>query len=248
MKRFFVFVGLAFVALAVSSCFGKQESKFSQQYEISFEPGDPYMGISRNNFNSDSVYISSNGFYFSDIVSLSSETSEGKLLGGWAASMCKDRVTAEDHVSKDMAVFSGGGGVGGSRAFGVFYDSGSATLGPALKMYVPGTSTITQKLLYVNNTNAVVNSILYGKDKFGPGDYFLLTITGFSGELQIGQVEVYLADYRSDVPVIVREWKEVNLAPIASADSMKFSLKSTKEGTPRYVCVDDIVGQIEITY
>ena len=50
------------------------------------------------------------------------------------------------------------------------------------------------------------------------------------------------------MPILIRDWTEVKLDAISAADVIQFSLESTKEGTPRYFCIDDYVCQIEITY
>ena len=251
MKKTVLFVSLAAAALLLSSCFGKQESRYTYKCGFSFDPDDPYSGIPSSSFNSDSLYFPENGFSCSDFVYLGSKVSSDELSGGWAASMCKDPVAAEGHAPKNgFAVFGNKGGVENTRGFAVFYDNPDASKMPDAAIQIPtyANPAITQLVMYVNNTNAVVNSILFGDQKFGPGDYFLLTISGYKGSTKIGDIEVYLADYRGEVPILIRDWTEVKLDAISAADVIQFSLKSTKEGTPRYFCIDDYVCQIEITY
>lgn len=92
-------------------------------------------------------------------------------------------------------------------------------------------------------------------------DFFLLRITGLSesGE-KLGEVEVYLADFRGDAEAdgIVKEWLEVDLTPLQDARStqlpgygggvktIEFTLESSDVGafgmnTPSYLAIDNLI-------
>ena len=79
MKKTVLFVSLAAAALLLSSCFGKQESRYTYKCGFSFDPDDPYSGIPSSSFNSDSLYFPENGFSCSDFVYLGSKVSSDEL-------------------------------------------------------------------------------------------------------------------------------------------------------------------------
>jgi hypothetical protein len=84
-------------------------------------------------------------------------------------------------------------------------------------------------------------------------DYFKLTISGHGAEgMELGTVEVYLADFRdAQAAYILDEWLEVDLAPLAgeagsAVAEIRFALESTDVGawgmnTPSYLAVDQLV-------
>ncbi|MBQ6087147.1 MAG: DUF4465 domain-containing protein [Bacteroidales bacterium] len=252
MKKFYLFIPVALLALVFSSCLKNKGSEYSQQFNFSFDPSDYYSGISLLDFDSDSLFIpSTSGFQFLDIAYLPTNTStSGALSGGWMASMCQDPIAAEGHTPKNEYVAFGKGGNEGSWAYGVYYDNPDSSQNPSFGAYVNtyGNPEITQNSLYVNNTNSVVNYILYGEDKFGPGDWFLLTISGYAGGSKIADIEVYLADFRGGSLSLIQNWTEVKLNSIVAADAIKFSLTSSKPGVPRYFCMDDYIGKVKISY
>lgn len=80
-------------------------------------------------------------------------------------------------------------------------------------------------------------------------DYFLLTITGFTGAngtgSAIGSVPFYLADFRTGPGSILDTWATIDLSGLFGAASLVFSLESTDMGiwgmnTPAYFAADDI--------
>nr|WP_238710549.1 DUF4465 domain-containing protein [Oceanipulchritudo coccoides] len=109
----------------------------------------------------------------------------------------------------------------------------------------------------VSNTTYAALSMRDGDDfakKFGDGDYFKLTLSGYGASGQIlGSVEVYLADYReeTDPKGIVQGWNEVSLLELAGGTGhlvyeIGFSLDSTDSApwginTPSYVAIDQLV-------
>lgn len=81
-------------------------------------------------------------------------------------------------------------------------------------------------------------------------DYFLLTITGFSGAngtgTALGSIPFYLADFRTGPGTILDTWATIDLTGLFGALSLVFTLESTDVGingmnTPAYFAADDIV-------
>lgn len=104
---------------------------------------------------------------------------------------------------------------------------------------------------YLTNSTYAANSMRDGDmfaRKFHNGDWFKLTVRGYrSGTLQPDSVTTYLADYLfpdTTMNYILTSWQWVNLLPLGSVDSLKFSLSSSDNGmfgmnTPAYFCLDN---------
>lgn len=107
----------------------------------------------------------------------------------------------------------------------------------------------------VTNTNYVYYAITepdpYGfATPFKTGDWFLLTITGKNAaDTAVGDVGVYLADYRSldgAVPYALDEWTTVDLSSLAGSKTLEFTLTGSDVdpiwglNTPTYFAIDNI--------
>lgn len=167
---------------------------------------------------------------------------------GFAYANTTDTTTAG--FGNQYSAYPGGGA--GDAVYGVGY----ASAGAAEAILPVGLQTpLSVKI--ANSTYAAL-SMLQGDDfakKFGglsgnDPDYFRLTITGRQGAIMAGQVEFYLADYRSaenSLDTIVTGWATVDLSSLGSGiTSLEFSLASTDNGpfgmnTPGYFAVDDLV-------
>ncbi|MBQ9339578.1 MAG: DUF4465 domain-containing protein [Paludibacteraceae bacterium] len=104
-----------------------------------------------------------------------------------------------------------------------------------------------------NNAYAVAsmeNGDTYAK-KFGNGDWFLLTITGYNTVKEnekveykeTGKVEFYLADFRDGKSEIVKDWQYCDLSALGQVSKVSFTLTSSDNGdygmnTPAYFCLD----------
>ncbi len=112
--------------------------------------------------------------------------------------------------------------------------------------------------MYVTNTTFAYLSMKNGDDyakKFGgeagtDPDFFKLIVTGVNSEgNEVGKVEFYLADFRSDNPeedYIVKDWKWMDLSSLGSVIALYFSFESSDVGdygmnTPAYAAIDLIV-------
>lgn len=82
--------------------------------------------------------------------------------------------------------------------------------------------------------------------KFAAGDWFKLTITGYTASgTKIGDIFFYLADFRNDKSEIINTWKAVDLTSLSTANYLTFSLESTDTSgeymnTPSYFCLDGL--------
>jgi len=150
-----------------------------------------------------------------------------------------------------------GGGVHGSAAFAVGYDSGFAPEPPTLEILDAGEAGVVVKGFFVTNTTYAYLSMLEGDDyakKFGgesgeDEDWFLLTVTGIgSGGADVGTVDFYLADFRGadmDQDYILNQWTWVDLTSLGPVAKPRFTLSSTDMGefgmnTPAYFALDDL--------
>lgn len=99
-----------------------------------------------------------------------------------------------------------------------------------------------------NSTNAYL-SIKDGDSmakKFVAGDWFKLTITGYtSSKAEIGSIDFYLADFRDGKSININTWQWVDLSSLNNASYIEFSMSSTNNNTwgmltPSYFCLDGI--------
>jgi hypothetical protein len=195
-----------------------------------FTSGSAYFN---NNYNT--VYMSWDGFAYSNITDTTST--------GWT--------TQYNAIT--------GGGEGGSANYAVGYDPLASGVGAEPPTVTFNTAGIVEGLHITNNNYAyysMLNGDAYSK-KFGgisgdEADWFLLTITG-KGEngTEVGSVDFYLADYRfadNGQDYIVNTWEYVDLTGLGMVKSLEFGLSSSDVGsygmnTPAYFALDTIVPE-----
>ncbi|OWK37763.1 Ig-like domain repeat protein [Fimbriiglobus ruber] len=127
---------------------------------------------------------------------------------------------------------------GGSGTYAVAYISS-----PATAITIPNGMQV-QSAMFTNTTYAAL-SMLNGDSfakKFGPNDWFLLTITGedASGNV-VGTVPFYLANNGS----VLTTWQSADLSSLATAKTLVFSETSSDTGTfgmntPAFFAMDDL--------
>lgn len=103
--------------------------------------------------------------------------------------------------------------------------------------------------LYINNSTYcyldLLNGSAYSK-KFEAGDYFYITATGYANDsTETGRADFYLADFRDGKSLIVRDWTMLDLTPLGTCRTIKFSFTSTDMGefgmnTPAYAIIDKL--------
>src|SRR5262249_36480472 len=174
------------------------------------------------------------------------------VWSGWAISSMTD-TTTPGFTNQYSA--SPGSGAGGSQTYAVAFTFGSNAdpFNPS-GSYVnlaPGT---TPKSVQVTNTTYAYLSMLNGDQfakKFGPGDYFLLDVRGYSGlggtGTQVGEVDFYLANFLGSNSSIINTWQTLDLSPLAGAESLQFGLSSSDNNstfgmnTPAFFAIDNLV-------
>jgi hypothetical protein len=139
-----------------------------------------------------------------------------------------------------------GGGYNGSANYGVAFCA--AFNGPCY-VTVPGDEGAVVPGFYITNSAYAYTSMLNGDGvakKFGLGDWFKLTVTGYDAdEEEIGSKEYYLADLRDAATAyIINDWRYVDLSGLGMVKTIGFELTSSDEGdygmnTPAYFCFDD---------
>ena len=97
----------------------------------------------------------------------------------------------------------------------------------------------------------MINGDGYAK-KFGKGDWFKLTITGYDADDQVtGTKEYYLADLRDEATAyIINDWRYVDLSSLGKVKKLGFELSSSDTGdygmnTPAYFCFDNFGAEGE---
>jgi hypothetical protein len=100
----------------------------------------------------------------------------------------------------------------------------------------------------LTNDTYTALSMLYGDSyskKFGPSDYFDVTLTGYSEAAATGAATGSTTFYLAQNGSIVDSWVPVNLTGLGDASSIAFSYGSSDVGafgvnTPEYVALDDL--------
>ena len=189
---------------------------------------------------------------------------------GWAISN-QTNTTDARYTNQYSAIT--GGGAGGSATYAVgFTYGGPATsqIGgdPNSPAYIssnpfhPSDVSInlmagaTPESIQITNTTysylSMRNGDLYGfAPAFKQGDYQLLDIRGYDATgHQLGDVNFYLADYRSTDPTqwyLVNTWQTVNLTSLAGSSTLQFGIQSSQNdpkygvNTPAYFAADNFV-------
>ena len=101
--------------------------------------------------------------------------------------------------------------------------------------------------MYVTNSAYLLNSAVNG-DSYCPAfthannDYYKLIIEGLNEENEVtGKVEVMLVDYSAETPMIVSDWRYVDLTPLGKVCRLRLGRESSQQAmAPAYVCIDEV--------
>ena len=182
----------------------------------------------------------------------------GMYWDGWVYTNMNNTTTS-GHTNQ-FSVYAGGGS-DDSATYAVAYDGtsfaemfGFEPTPVIMNMSDHYTNDYEFASMQIANTTYAVLSMQEGDGfakKFGSGDWFLLTITGYDadGNELATQIDFYLADFRSADSsnwYILEEWATADLTPLAGAVSLGFALSSSDVGdwgmnTPSYFAADNIV-------
>jgi hypothetical protein len=146
-----------------------------------------------------------------------------------------------------------GGGYNGSKNYGVAY--AAAFNGPCYVTVQNHSDGIVVPGFYITNSAYAYNSLTGGDSfakKFGKGDWFKLTITGYDANNDTTATkEYYLADLRDpNKAYIINDWRYVDLSGLGKVSKLGFELSSTDNGdygmnTPAYFCFDNFGAEGE---
>lgn len=189
---------------------------------------------------------------------------------GWAISSKTD-TTTPGYLNQYSAIT--GGGANGSATYAVAFTYGAPAfnnlaLSPSDPAYIstnpfhPSDAYITlaagttPESIQITNTTytylAMRDGDPYGfAPAFKQGDYQLLDVRGYDAKgKQIGDVDFYLADYRSTDPTkwtLVNTWQTLNLSSLAGSTTLQFGIQSSQNdpiygvNTPAYFAADNFV-------
>ena len=140
-----------------------------------------------------------------------------------------------------------GGGYDNSANYGVAY--AAAFNGPCNVTILNHNDGIVVPGFYITNSSYAYSSMTNGDGfakKFGKGDWFKLTITGYDAAGEVtGTKDFYLADLRDPSKAyIINDWRYVDLSGLGKVNKLGFELSSTDNGTygmntPAYFCFDN---------
>ena len=146
-----------------------------------------------------------------------------------------------------------GGGYDNSANYGVAY--AAAFNGPTYVTVKNHDGGIVVPGFYVTNSSYAYNSMTGGDSfakKFGKGDWFKLTVTGYDAAGEVtGTKDYYLADLRDPSKAyIINDWRYVDLSGLGKVSKLGFELSSTDNGdygmnTPAYFCFDNFGAEGE---
>ena len=199
--------------------------------------------------------------YGIEFNNLYTEFGGGCCWNGWAYSRTTDTTTPGP--SNEYSAYTGIGAEG-SLQYGVAFNGFDAGGGIIPEITLPAGAEPTS--VKVTNTTYAALSMLQG-DGFakafgGPTgndpDWFLLNVEGRdASETIVGNVSIYLADYRPADPnddYILDQWVDFDLSSLAGlgVQTLAFRLTSTDNGsfgmnTPAYVAIDDLVLEVAAT-
>lgn len=208
-------------------------------------------GLPANSFNNNagpSGQFVSGGNTFNNTYS----TDFGGFWFGWSVSNMTDTTTPG--AANMYSAFTGMGGNGSMT-----YAMASTFCGANTDPFHPDGSFVNLAAgsnpvsIQVTNSTFSALSMMNGDayaHKFGPGDYFLLTITGYNSldgvGGTVGEVDFYLANFLGSNHEIVDTWQTVDLTSLNGAKSLRFGLKSSDNdpefgvNTPVTFAVDNL--------
>ena len=146
-----------------------------------------------------------------------------------------------------------GGGYDNSANYGVAY--AAAFNGPTYVTVLNHDGGAVVPGFYITNSSYAYNSMTGGDSfakKFGKGDWFKLTVTGYDAAGEVtGTKDYYLADLRDPSKAyIINDWRYVDLSGLGKVSKLGFELSSTDNGdygmnTPAYFCFDNFGAEGE---
>lgn len=170
--------------------------------------------------------------------------------GSWSGFAYSNHTDATTPGWDNQYAAFAGGGLQGSSNYAVGYSNPTVTFAAPVDLAGLGA--------WITNTTYAGLSMRDGDPfakKFGGAggsdpDWFLLTITGYSGENPTGSVGFYLADFRfadDSQDYILSDWAFADLSALGVVDEIRFALSSSDNGdfgmnTPGYFAMDGFLA------
>lgn len=240
-------IAVVLTAIATVSCFETGNNRSSYPLEVSFE----YPGA----LKADSLYFDTNGGLgfawgaggWQDLGFYHKLTEDKKqFLGGFMLSGLKAAGAGGDPYYDSFRVATGVG-LNGTSTYAVFHDNPDKSMMPEkhVTFLQSQYGTCTMAGVYVNNTIEVVKAV---REHFTLGDRLTLKAVGYLNNAKTGEAQFVLADYSAQKNSLVVKWTPFDLDKLGSVDQVQFSLESTKQEVPAYVCMDSMVAYIAVEY
>lgn len=175
----------------------------------------------------------------------------GELSGeswmGWAYS--NDSETDFDNASYETHQYRNkvGTGAEGSKTYAIGFTKASIVARDAKPFEAVGT--------YITNSAYTYNFMVEDDlNKFEAGDFFKVVATGYLDGDSVSEVEIYLADLRSENTsehFVNKTWVWADLSELGSVDRIDFTTKSSRfnnygELTPAYFCIDNFGAEAPV--
>lgn len=232
-NRFANFALIALVILAFSSCKDEDNSETINFQNLILNPNSYWNGSDGNGGLTFNIATFNNSYNFAY-----------DYWEGFAFSNTIDMETPGWANQYSAYLFDGGNY---QNIYSIAYIWGeSATI-----TFSQPTNLVSAKI--TNSTWAYL-SMLNGDDyckKFEEGDWFKLTVKGYnSSNDEVGTVDFYLADFRTEPHYIIDNWTKVDFSSLKNISKVVFYLNSTDMGdwgmnSPAYFCMDDFVIEYE---
>lgn len=235
MRRLFFLLSIV-ICSAVSAC-SFLENKDFVTAEVTFED----ISFDTTGFISSVPYSFEGGI----AVFANNFQSEYGSYEGFAFSCLND--TETPGIVNQFSVY-GNGGCDGSSNFAVYYYNTFESQLEGRKIIFSDDIRVNLESVCVTNSTYVALDMLNGSDfskKFGPGDWFLLTVKAVCADGSEKSVEYYLADFRDGKSYVCNSWTEIDLSSMTDVLYLDFVLASSDSGeygmnTPAYFCLDNL--------
>jgi len=243
MKRNNLFLAAIALAFVFSSCQSETEKEsiitFVDFEKVSLNTDSIWNGSDLSGEKVDNSYISTINISPASFENTFTTASWGGSWEGIAFSSKTDELTP-GWINEYSSI--AGSGAYNSSQYALAFDTATFAFPAGLN----GEYQIKSMML-TNSTWAyweIKNGSGFGK-KFVADDWFKVIITGYLNKVKTGEIEYYLADYRSGKSFLSSQWNKVDVSSIGKANQVTFTFDSSDKGqfgvnTPKYVCIDNI--------
>lgn len=138
---------------------------------------------------------------------------------------------------------------GGKEIFLVFHEDQDSMPEHDIRFEQSAIGTCSPTFAFFNTTIEVAK---YFRTKAVEGDYFTVSLTGYSGNSETGSVQVTLADWRDGKKELVTDWKTVEISDLGSVQYIDFSIDAKLSAASAgedlmYFCMDNFVASVYIS-